>query len=452
MFHLTFHGGAGEIGGNKILLEYGGARTYLDFGQSFDFGKDYFLDWLKPGAANGLECYFEFGLLPKIPRLYSEKALEFTDLPYAEPDIDAVFISHHHSDHVGTLEFLDESIPIHMGHGTKAVLDAYSTLYPGLVDIGDHVALQTFKSGDRIKVKNLTFWPIHVEHSAPGAYGYIIEGPEGTIVYTGDFRRHGPMKAFTEEFIAEAAKAKPRVLLCEGTRMTPDPENHDTEEEVHDKILEIMKKARGLVLAEFSMCNIDRFNSFYRAAQETGRTMVVDTKYAYLLDRLNEIIPSVPDPRTNAGLKVYFKLAKTREFAETDYKKFEREYLDNRITFEEIRKNQKKFVMVTGFNKLMELVYIHPDEANYIYSQSEHYLEGEDNKDQHQVLENWLQHFGIHFHKAHCSGHAGRSDLEYTVSQIKPKTLIPIHTDHPEEFKKIHDDVRIVKKGETVTF
>jgi ribonuclease J len=389
--------------------------------------------------------------MPKVPRLYSEKALEFTDLPYEKPDIDGVFITHHHSDHIGTLKFLDESIPVHMGHGTKDILDAYSSLYPGLVDIGDHTALQTFKSGDRIKIKNLTFWPIHVEHSAPGAYGYIIEGPEGAIVYTGDFRRHGPMKAFTDEFIAEAAKIKPRALICEGTRIRTDPDQDLTEEQVHDKVQNIMKKARGLVLAEFSMCNIDRFKSFYQAARETGRTMVVDTKYAFLLDRLNEIIPGLPNPRTDPDLKVYYKLAKSRTIDEADYKKFEREYFSNRITYEDIRPNQKKYVLVTGFNKLMELVYIHPDEADYIYSQSEHYLEGEENEDQRRVLGNWLQHFGITFHKAHCSGHAGRNDLEYAIQQIKPKTLIPIHTAHPEEFKKLHEDVRIVKKGETIT-
>jgi mRNA degradation ribonuclease J1/J2 len=41
MISLTFYGGAGEIGGNKILLESGGAKVYLDFGESFDFGEDY---------------------------------------------------------------------------------------------------------------------------------------------------------------------------------------------------------------------------------------------------------------------------------------------------------------------------------------------------------------------------------------------------------------------------
>jgi ribonuclease J len=49
-----------------------------------------------------------------------------------------------------------------------------------------------------------------------------------------------------------------------------------------------------------------------------------------------------------------------------------------------------------------------------------------------------------------CSGHAGKSDLEYAIKAINPDILIPIHTQNPEEFKKIHGDVRIVRRGETV--
>jgi ribonuclease J len=449
MISLTFYGGAGEIGGNKILLQYGGAKTYLDFGESFHFGEDYFYEWLEPRVANGLECYFEFGLLPKIPRLYSRSMLQFTDLAYAEPDVDGVFLSHHHCDHIGHLEFLDENIPIHLGHGTKAIIDAYSTLFPGLINFGTHNNVRTFRSGDRIPIKDLVFRPIHVEHSAPGAYGYVIGGPDGPIVYTGDFRRHGPMKAFTDEFIAAAAASKPRVLLCEGTRMTPDPENYYDEEQVHDKVKGIMERSQGLVFCEFSMCNIDRFKSFYQAAKETGRTLIVDTKYAFILDRLRELI-SLPDPHGDDTLKVYFKLSKSGGFEEKDYYKYERDYFENRITYSEIRENQRKYVMFTGFNKLMELVYIQPKNADYIYSSSESFLEGEENKDQRRVLDNWLNHFGITLHKAHCSGHAGKSDLEHAVRTIYPEILIPIHTQNPEEFKKIHDHVVIPKRGETI--
>lgn len=446
---ITFFGGAGEIGGNKILLQYGGAKVYLDFGMPFDFGEDYFYEWLKPRGANGLECYFEFELLPQIPRLYSRSMLQFSGLAHQEPDVDGVFLTHHHGDHIGHLPFLDEAIPIHLGHGTMAIIEAYSMLYPSLLDFGTHKDIRRFRSGDRIPVKDLVFRPIHVEHSTPGAYGYIIEGPEGNIVYTGDFRRHGPMKALTDEFIAEAAKAKPRLMLCEGTRMTPDPEIYYDEEQVHDKVRGIMEESKGLVFGEFSMCNIDRFQSFYRAAKATGRTMVVDTKYALILDKLREFM-DLPDPRNDDGLRVYFRMAKSREFEEKDYAKFEREYMGQMITSREIQADQRKYVMTTGFSKLMELVYIQPRDADYIYSSSESFLEGEENKDQRRVLDNWLKHFGIKLHKAHCSGHAGKSDLKYAVETINPDILIPVHTQNAEEFKTIHDRVVMVGRGETI--
>ncbi|MCX6772328.1 MAG: MBL fold metallo-hydrolase, partial [Candidatus Micrarchaeota archaeon] len=205
MVSLTFYGGANEIGGNKILLEDKGARIYLDFGESFDFGQEYFYEWLQPRVANGLEVYFEFGMLPKVSRLYSEHLLRFTDLKYEKPDIDAVFISHSHSDHTNHLSFLDESVPVYMGHGTDRIIQIYSKLYSALFGIGEHKNLQLFKSGDKIKVKHLVIEPIHVEHSIPGAYGFIVHTSKGALIYTGDLRLHGPKSSMTQEFLKKAA-------------------------------------------------------------------------------------------------------------------------------------------------------------------------------------------------------------------------------------------------------
>ena len=120
------------------------------------------------------------------------------------------------------------------------------------------------------------------------------------------------------------------------------------------------------------------------------------------------------------------------------------------ITYEEVAKNQKKLVMHMSFNKLMELVYIQPKNADYIYSSSEHFLEGEENEAERTVLENWMKHFGVTFHKAHCSGHASKEDLAQVIKAINPKLLIPIHTEKAEDFKGLHANVKIPQKEKTM--
>jgi ribonuclease J len=110
MAKLTFYGGVNEIGGNKILLEDKKTRIFFDFGQSFNFGSEYFTGWLAPRLVNGLGDYFAFDLLPRINGLYSKEMLASTDLPYAEPQVDAVFLSHAHFDHVTHIQFLDPNL------------------------------------------------------------------------------------------------------------------------------------------------------------------------------------------------------------------------------------------------------------------------------------------------------------------------------------------------------
>src|SRR5256712_5005545 len=46
--NLTFYGGVGEIGGNKILVEDRDARIWLDMGAPFDLGEEYFVEFLQP--------------------------------------------------------------------------------------------------------------------------------------------------------------------------------------------------------------------------------------------------------------------------------------------------------------------------------------------------------------------------------------------------------------------
>jgi ribonuclease J len=48
MSQISSYGGVEEIGGNKFLLQTTEAKVYFDFGQSFDYGEDFFFEWLEP--------------------------------------------------------------------------------------------------------------------------------------------------------------------------------------------------------------------------------------------------------------------------------------------------------------------------------------------------------------------------------------------------------------------
>ncbi len=124
MVSITFYGGVGEIGGNKIQITDGDTKVFFDFGQSFSMGADYYTGWLFPRRINGLGDYFEFNLLPQIPGIYSKEMLSDTNLPYVEPDCDGVFLSHPHFDHVSHIAFLDPEIPIYAG--ARACIKMYT--------------------------------------------------------------------------------------------------------------------------------------------------------------------------------------------------------------------------------------------------------------------------------------------------------------------------------------
>lgn len=451
MTFLTFYGGACQIGGTKILLQDGDTKIFLDFGEDFNRGDEYCYEYLKLENAFGLAGLFEFGLMPRIPRVFSEEALRLTDTKYETPDIDGILISHSHSDHISDIKYVDRKVPIHIGHGTWKIANLYSEIFSTLFKIGEHENVRTFKTGDIVKINDISYEPIHVDHSVPGAYGFIIRTSAGPIIYTGDLRMHGPKKSMTEEFIEKAAKQKPHALLIEGTNMEAGPERSLSEEEVEANVDQIIRNTAGTVFAYFPMTNLDRFMTFYNAARRNRRKMVLNLNLAYYVQNIRNTLQILPDVATDDNLGVYFSPKKSCTFCEQDYRyNYEKAFLPYKVTYRDIQETPRKYLVYMTFTNLIELVYIKPRKASFIYASSEHFYEGEENEEQRAVWERWMEHFGIEFHKAHCSGHASRDELARMIEAINPEILIPVHTSAPEEFRKLHDNVVLPARGETL--
>jgi len=85
--------------------------------------------------------------------------------------------------------------------------------------------------------------------------------------------------------------------------------------------------------------------------------------------------------------------------------------------------------------------------ANIIYSQWLGYLKEEFNESKTVALFENLQ-TKYNWYYAHTSGHADLKSLKTFASSLIPKKLIPIHTEHKEEFLKHFENVVILEDNE----
>lgn len=438
MAQITLYGGVNEIGGNKILIEDKDTKIFLDFGMSYgERAKFYSEPWLSPRDESNL---LEFGILPDIEGIY-----QFED---SEPSVDAVFLSHAHTDHYKYITFLKRKIPMYCGETTKILLDVFSETRPtGFEHDLSGIKWNTFKTGDKVKIGSMEIEPVHVDHSIPAAYGFLVHTSSGTIAYTGDFRKHGAKSEMTNDFIEKVREAKPEILLSEGTNLGRG--EIVGEEEVKRKISTIINSSNGIVLAGFSMADVDRLRTFYEAASENGRTLAVSLKQAYMLKELKKAKRiSIPDVEKDNNIVVYRREKKR-------YYNWEKEILEmkNIKDAEDVRKKQSKIILVSLFPDLKELIGIRPEPGScYLYSSSEPF--NEEMEIEFDKFQNWLNHFALPMYHAHASGHIMPNELREAISAIKPKKTIPMHTEHAEMFSKWCSDVTkfiLPEKGVPIT-
>ena len=466
MTSLTFYGGVNEIGGNKILLEDKDTRIFLDFGMSFSRKEKYFEEYLSPRTANGIVDFLTMNLLPDIPGIYRNDLMKMAGRKEQEPEVDAVLLSHAHADHANHIAFLHEHIPIYMGSTCHLILKAIAEKSPRSIDseILDYKlrpskrpesyneepvarTINEFRTGAKFTIGSLEVEPIHVDHSVPGAYGFIIHTSEGAVVYTGDIRLHGTRPDMTDEFVEKAKAAKPIALISEGTRIT-DEETDESERRVFAECKKIVYESDNLVLADFNFKDVDRLRTFFTIAKQTGRRFVVKLTDAYYLKYLSQ------DPQLNVpnfddeDILICLPKRQTGTYSEADYSRKDKEFatLENTITAEKISERPDKYLCALGYYSFTSLIdmALKPG-ARYIHSSSEPY--NEEQEISQERTDAWLKHFGLTKYQSHCSGHAKGSDLLKAVSDINAKTVYPVHTEHPDAFRKVSDNIVKIDEG-----
>jgi len=460
--NIKFYGGVEEIGGNRILVEDGSSRVFLDYGMSFSRNQKFFEEYLKPRYASaGLKDLLRLQLIHYIPGIYRSDLLTLMGKePHGEPVLNAVLLSHIHLDHSALISLLDERIPIVCSETTQAYAKAllevgtrgleteiYNFKRRPLFNTRDEPIDRQFvfnQSGKERKIGEISITPCSVDHSVLGATAYILRTSSGTIVYTGDLRFHGKLAKVSEKFAETAAKAEPDIMLCEGTRI--DETENASEDYVRENAIKTIQDSKGLVIADFAFRDLTRMTTFFEIAKDTDRKLVISKRDAYLLDAMSKVpdmpfpLPSTQDP----NILIYVDRKSTGTFRDRDYDTWERPYLgaSNAIRAEQVHKEQEDLIIHLTFFDINELVDIDPSpNVSYIHSASEPH--NEEQVIDEQRLNNWLDYFHVKKYHYHASGHASGTDIRRLVEQVNPKVLMPIHTEHKELFKEFHDNVKM---------
>jgi len=459
---LTFYGGVNEIGGNKILLEDKDTRVFLDFGKSFSRRAKFFEEYINPRTANGIVDFITMGLVPDIPSVYRDDLMKLAGRKIEKPNIDAVLLSHAHSDHADYISFLHEDIPVYMGKACHLILKALEerasrTIEREILDYKPRPyntkdkpverKVVTFTTGDKFKVGSLEVEPIHVDHSVPGAYGFIIYTSEGPVAYTGDIRLHGAKSQMTRDFIEKAKEVKPIALISEGTRIAEEA-REESEERVYKESGKVVSETDNLVFADFNFKDVDRLTTFFTIAKENDRKFVVKINDAYFLKYLSQDkhldVPNIDDE----NIIIYLPKRGSGSYSDSDYKGNDKEFRDlhNTWTAEQIAARPNKVLCAIGFYSFTALIDMKPKPgALYIHSASEPY--NEEQELSQDRIDAWLDHFSMNKFQSHCSGHARGRDLLEAVSEIGASMLFPIHTVHPELYNKVTNRITLVQES-----
>ncbi|MFX1450812.1 MAG: MBL fold metallo-hydrolase [Promethearchaeota archaeon] len=461
---LTLLGGVNEVGGNTILLEDGGynVKIFIDFGIKIgNYNKIYD----RNEHPSSIEELIQANLLPSAGRLsihnlYLKNLKMGKDIETHPSNLDGILISHPHKDHYFGLSFVNRAIPIYTGVVTKRIIRAFCKSGENVSDNNFHnLNWHTFRTGDILDIKGLKITPFHVDHSVPAAYGFIIYTSVGPIVYTGDFRRHGPLSNMTEEFLEEIKTHNTlltkceleeeqkrlisegiNVLICEGTKISKGiVESEESVKENLEKIF--VNNPFDYILVKYDRIDWDRFRTFSNIAKKYTWKYIItemDAYFYYLLNR-KAIYKTMKDPNILKDDHIYvLKRGSVRnKWQERIRQILYKRGKENRILeYHDIKRLKEKFFIYLTY--LPETLMDNLDFTKrglFISSSIDPYAE--EFYDNTNTIRRTLLPYGIPSYRIHASGHSTPHDIINFINDIKPKILIPIHTEHPRLFKKL---------------
>jgi ribonuclease J len=384
-------GGAGEIGMNAYVYGYGPAGKerliVVDLGVTFP----------DMDGTPGVDL-----ILPDISWLKERKA-----------QIEGIFITHAHEDHVGAIGHYWEQLgaPVYARPFTANIARRKLEEHGHPENVVRVVGVYP----EMIKCGPLTVSYLPISHSIPESAGLLIDTPEGRVLHSGDFKiDETPVVGdpWNEALWEEVSKDGVKALICDSTNVfSRDPGR--SEASIGDAISEMMKEAQGMVVATTFASNIARLKTLAIAAQKADRSVVL----------LGRAMRRMVEAATEVGILKGFPPVVSPE----DALQMPRNNVMLLVTGSQGERRAASAQLAQGNYMGIKL----QDGDTFLFSSKT--IPG--NERGVIRIMNQLSELGVDViddagGKYHVSGHANRPDLLRLHQITKPQTLIPMHGEH----------------------
>jgi ribonuclease J len=390
-------------------------------------------------SANAVEIFTEKTRLlldarAELPDTEPGKPFDINALLDERKRVDAIFITYNHTDHFGMLEEIDYSkhdIPIYMGANAYTVYRGIQWYKLPLENMPFHPT-ETLENGKPIRIEDITVTPFLVDNSSFDSYSLLVEADGRKIFYTGDFRSNG-RNGFTAYL--NRLPMKVDVLIYESTTLNHIDKTNLTEREIETELVDIMRRKTGPVFVLQASTNVDRLVSVYHASKQTDRVLHEELFQANIMEKIGG---RIPNPR--AFSDVFTFIARRCDTATPRGKAiYDRLYsFWNKRLPRKMIASQKPYSHFTMYVRqsmhsfLRKLSEERGDFANgaLIYSLWQGYKKTEDMA---SFLEE-MSELGLEIINLRTSGHADEVTIRRLIAHIKPKEIVPIHTENADWF------------------
>lgn len=246
-------GGAGEIGMNAYVYGYGPQDKerliVVDLGVTFP----------DMDSTPGVDLIFP----------------DISWLEVRRNQIEAIFITHGHEDHVGAVGHLWEKL------GVPIYARAF-TAHLARHKLADYGLPETVVRSSSAWPEKITAGPFEVcfvpiSHSIPESSALLITTPGGRLIHTGDFKLDKtPIvgEPFDEALWKDVAKDGVKALICDSTNVFSQHEGR-SEASLGTDIEALVKGAPHMVIATTFASNLARVKTLAEAGDKVGRSICI---------------------------------------------------------------------------------------------------------------------------------------------------------------------------------